>query len=300
MTQEKTNSLIYKTKGETPDGEAVLITIRLNDECKNGHQDFSITGNVYNSKHFFTESNLISAGACHGYILAARPDLKLFVDLHMCDFAGVPIYGIENGYYFLRHGFNNSKPGDADFVQKFCSYYRLTEEQFFILNQSIGKIQYALNIQNLGILDQWKAEADKAIKQLEEWTGKTFVNDSVKSQFNFPTEEQIQEEKIKLESGYYSPAAQELRAKAKIQEVRHNLEKTRDKEIEKAKNDFDIKSQVLAIGGEKALKSCIIYDHSKTLAFNWLETNIIEPELIETIKEVIVLPEGYTIENKKK
>ena len=73
----------------------------------------------------------------------------------------------------------------------------------------------------------------------------------------------------------------------------------RDKEIAKATEEFEVKKQVLLIGGEKALNNCIYYNHSRTLSFNWRGYDRISEELYNKIAADINLPEGVKIENKK-
>lgn len=75
------------------------IDIRLNDECKNGHEDFSITGSYWSKENKGYEAD--GGGCIHDTILAVRPELKIFVDLHLCDRKGVPMYAVDNGMYFL-------------------------------------------------------------------------------------------------------------------------------------------------------------------------------------------------------
>lgn len=64
------------------------ISIRLSDECKNGHEDFDITASFWEVGRNMVNRNMVSAGCCHDKILAVRPDLKPFVDLHLCDWQG--------------------------------------------------------------------------------------------------------------------------------------------------------------------------------------------------------------------
>lgn len=168
------------------DGNRLEIYIRLNDECKNGHQDFSITASAWEKGKPKTDKWNIYGGCCHEEILKARPDLLPFVKLHLSDWEGVPMYAVENGFYHLKNGFYKTKPTDADFKSEFCEYYRITPEQITQLKTSENSLQYALFLQSLGILKQWKEEANKAIKILEEMTGSQFLPNSTKSQYNLP------------------------------------------------------------------------------------------------------------------
>lgn len=189
-----TNDLRKSLQVRTKEGNTLIIKIRLNDECKNGHQDFSITGELYQKDKPMNDRNIISCGYIHDEILTARPDLKIFVNLHLCDYLGIPMHPIANGFYFLSNGFNNTPIEHPNFKAEYCDYYRITPAQFDVLSQSKNKIQYYKNLVNLNILEQWKTEADKGIKLLEEMTDKTFLVDSKRSQLIAPTPEEIAQE----------------------------------------------------------------------------------------------------------
>lgn len=163
----KTNDLRHVIETKDEEGNSLKIEVTLNDECKNGHQDFSITATGWLKGKPRTDKNMIYAGCCHEEILRAAPELKIFVDLHLSDAEGVPIYAVENGFYHLRNGFNRTKTEDKTFKNEFCDYYRITPAQFDRLNESRNKLQYALLLRDLGILEQWRNQANEAIKLLE-------------------------------------------------------------------------------------------------------------------------------------
>lgn len=298
--QIKTNDLRYSILTKDKEGNPIYISIRLNDECKNGHQDFSITADIYEKGKPKIDRYHICGGCCHDEIIEAMPELKIFANLHLCDWEGIPTYAVENGFYHLVNGFDNTPPESEKFKDEFCEYYRITEAQFDILKTSKNQLQYALNLQSLNILQQWKEQANKAILILEEMTGKKFISDSVKSQYHKPTAEQIKEEEEKQKNGYYTKEAEQKREEAKRDSLIKNLEAERDKEIKKHTTEFEVKKQVLIIGGEKALNNCIFYNHTNTLAFNWKGYDNISSELINHIIENIKLPNGVKIENKQK
>lgn len=298
-TTKQSNALVFKTS-KTIGNETIHVTIRLNDECKNGHQDFAITGNLFEADKPKTDRYHISSGCIHEEIQKFFPEFLPFIKLHLCDWEGIPMHAVANGFYHLRNGFNNTKPEDKNFKAEFCEYYRITPEQFDVLNESINQLRYALRLENLGILAQWKKEANEAIEYLENLTDTKFVVDSVKSQLDKPTDAQFKEEEERIKSGYYTPEAQAERARQRQNKILAGLEADRDKEIKKANDEFEVKKQVLLIGGESALNNCIYYNHSQTLAFNWKGYDRISEELINKIVAEIQLPDGVKIENKEK
>lgn len=298
-TDLKLTNDIRFTTSKAIGNEIIHVSIRLNDECKNGHQDFSITGDIYKAGRPKIDKYYIAGGCIHEEIKKFFPEFNQFINLHLCDYEGIPMYAVENGFYHLLNGFNNTKVEDENFKNKFCEYYRLSHPQFDIISTSKNQLQYALHLQNLGILDQWKEQANKAIESLEEMTGTKFVIDSIKTQYHAPTNEEIKEEKEKLNSGYYTFESEQKREQQKQDETINKLKLELNKKIEKLNNEFIVKIEVLKIGGKKALDNCIYYDHSQTLAFNWKSYDIISEELINKITAEISLPDGVKIENKK-
>ena len=270
VTTEQSNSLIH-TIDTNNNKINMRIKIRLNDECKNGHQDFSITATYWEVGKVRNDRNMIAGGCCHDEILKHRPDLQIFVNLHLCDFTGCPMYAVGNGFYHLTNGFNNTKPNEANFKAEFCSYYRITAEQFDILAQSENKLRYAINLQKLGILLQWMDEARQAILLLEQWTGKKFLIDSVRTQYTAPTAEQIADEQAKENAGYYLPSKIQERKDKAIQDAKNaeysKLIAERDEEIGKANREYEVKKAVL--DGGLSLDNFIYYSYSKEGCFNW-------------------------------
>ena len=204
----------------TPDYK---VFVKLADECKNGHQDFSITGTEWEEGKAHNDRNMIHGGACGLDIASRFPEFEIFNRLHLCDYNGVPMYPVGNGMYHIKR----MKKED------FCSYYRIPEEHYGILKDCVNEREYLYYLYELGIIDSWKAEAVEAIKILEEWTGEKFVNTSTRSQLD---------EKIDM-TGFditqYTPENKALWLRAEI-EAEHNkilTERLIDiKEIEK-KND---------------------------------------------------------------
>ncbi len=293
-----TNDIRYKVS-KTIGKEHIIVSITLNDECKNGHQDFHATADIYEAGKPHTDRNMICCGCCHEEILKAFPQFKIFVALHGCDYEGIPTYAVENGFYHLTRGFNNTKPDNAAFKPEFCEYYRISADQFDVLATSRNQLQYALHLQNLGILAQWNQQANKAIATLEEMTGKQFIVDSKKTQYHAPTEEQLKEEAEKQANGYYTPQAEQEREEAKKNAEFEKLEAARTKELNAINEEYDVKRQVLTIGGTSALHNCIYYNHSRTLSFNWRGYDTLPVDTVNAIIAALILPEGVKAEISK-
>jgi hypothetical protein len=244
------------------------VKIRLNDECKNGHQDFSITATFWEIGKIRNDRNMITGGCCHDEILSHFPELKIFVDLHLCDYLGIPMYATANGFYHLTTGFErlNGK------TQKeyFCEYYRVNAEQYDKLITAKSQEYYGFLLVDLGILDQWKKQADKAIKTLENLTETKFIVDSVRNNFGM-TNEEIETVKDKIKTGFYTPEQIEKRQAEKIEAEKNayilEATKKRDEKIKNANIEFKV--QLLALNSGISLKNTIYYSHSNTLSFNW-------------------------------
>lgn len=291
---QQSNDLKHKIITKDHDENNMHISITLNDECKNGHQEFAITANIYSPRGRWE-----SEGCQHEEILKIKPELKIFVNLHLCDYLGIPMHPTANGFYHLINGFNNIKPEEDGFSAKYCEYYRVTEEQFDVLAKSKNEIQFYLALLDLKVFDQWKAEADKAIAILEEMIGKKFLVDSKKSQLHAPTEEAIKEELERQQNGYYTAEEELKRELAKQEAIIQKLQDELDKELNKHKEEYEVKKSVLLTAGSKALSNCIYYTHTRTLSFNWKSWDMISDKQYEEICSKIVLPEGVKIENKK-
>lgn len=266
----QSNNLVYRTtKLINVSGRKgrIEVKISLNDEHKNGHQDFSITGNIYGHPTSNADKYFVSGGCIHDDIIKHFPEFIPFVRLHLCDFDGVPMHAAPNMCYFMREGFQNTPANSPAFKAEFCKYYRITPEQYDGLLTCKNVTQYAVSLQKLGVLDQWKREAQESIKQLEELTGLTFVNDSVKGQFTPPTPEEMAEESKKQAEGYYTPEAEAARKKEakdkKVNELRERL----NKGIAALQKEFEIKKWLIENG--ENTEDAIYYSHTNTIGWGW-------------------------------
>lgn len=299
-TEQTATNNLYFTTSRMGVKENVFVEITLNDECKNGHQDFHITADIYQAGKAKNDRNWLGGGCQHEVIAKKFPQFIPFIKLHGCDYKGIPTHCSANGFYHLVNGFNNTKVNDPSFENEYCEYYRITGEQFAELSKAENEIQFALLLESLGVFEQWEQEANQAIKYLESLTGKKFIVDSKRTQYHAPTTEQREQEAERVKSGYYTPEQKAARAAEKANQLVKQLEQERDKVINKANAEFSVKLAVLKAGGKKALDNCIFYNHTNQLAFNWKGYDQLTDTEIEAIKAAITLPEGVTFDNRKK
>ena len=93
---ETTSSIKYSVRKELDKDSYIKVDIRLNDECRNGFEEFAITGSYRN------KTDEIS-GCIHDKIIKHFPEFKIFIDLHLSDHKGMPMYAVANGFYFLEN-----------------------------------------------------------------------------------------------------------------------------------------------------------------------------------------------------
>ena len=294
----ETNTLKYtvvksfREKGIT---YKVITTIKLHDECKNGTCSWSITGILQQKKgngRFYD----IGHGCIHEEILKASPKLKMFVDLHLCDWRGTPLYPVENGYYFLQKDKKQAK-----------EYLRVTDEEMEILSKCDNKEYFKYQLFALGIVERWQAESKKAIQAMEELTGDVWVNPYKESEERHRfvlSDEEREEMEGKILSRYYTESAIQERKEAeriaKIEKRKNEVSKTFEKIINKATKEKDVKLAILGAG--LLSDNYIYYVEGNNVVFNYYSYHdkVTEEEYNNMLKNIdySLLPEGIKFEFK--
>jgi hypothetical protein len=294
----KSNRLVHKILTTDVEGNPLEIKISLDDDCKNGHIDFSITGTGWQKGKPRNDRSMIYGGCCHEAILKARADLKLFVDLHLSDCKGFPMYALENGIYHIKQDPSGKTAKD---------YLRITDEEFELLKTATeSKIFFAIILEKLGIIKRWNNEAQAAIKKLEELTESEFEDTSTRYQFEMPSVEEIEKIGKQVEEGFFTPEKVEIRKKENLEIIKSKkfddlLNKKLDK-IAKIELEYKINCAVLKcnLGVDE---NFIYYNHSNKVVFNWIDykEKITQDQFDEFLKVVDLsqFPEGVTFELKK-
>lgn len=120
------------------DGKLAVIEIRCNDECKNGHADFSLTATFYSGKRE-AEAYFDMGGCCHKEILKVMPELKIFADLHLSNENGEPMYATANGLYHIEGFLGIADHGHKATIETLLEYFRLPESEIHKLVKAVGE-----------------------------------------------------------------------------------------------------------------------------------------------------------------
>lgn len=267
----------------------INVKILLADDCKNNICDWSITADIYEQRK---NGRFVwcAGGCCHEEILKRFPQFKMFVDLHLSNHYGAPMYPVENGFYHIT---NSSKE-----LQLTICVSRKRNIICFIRQ----KINNTLNI-----VERWKRESNEALKKLEELTGQTWENPYKPENERFTlklTDEERTTITNRINDGYYRPEAVQAR---KDEEKRKAYEKKRaeiindcKKKQQKAENEKRVMLAVLDAG--LSVNNVIYYDHSNELVFNWkdYETKVTENDFNKFVSSVnrSLLPAGITFKMK--
>jgi len=260
-----TNQLHHVIRTQTKDGNNIEIKISLDDDCKNGHNDFSITASVYKAPHWGggnRDQFFISGGCCHDEILRARPDLKIFVDLHLNDVNGAPTYAISNGFYHLQNS-------TIEVVMSYLGVTKFEAEQ--LKKTSEDEQIFSYNILRMGLPQRWKGKALKAIELLEEMTGEKFKDDSKKLQVITPSKKDLDIIEDKIKAGFYTDGAIEARRDKAVKDARQaqfdDIKADLDKENKKHLDEYNVKFAILTFG--LPIDNFIYYNHTNIGCFNW-------------------------------
>lgn len=262
--------------------EKFVIRIQLADDCKNGHEDFSLTAVIYeNTIGGWREAG---GGCCHEEIHKVAPELDQFARLHLSDCNGVPMYAVANGFYWYRGLFadqlgESNGPGTGSSAKSPDECRRILQDHLRASDSELEALlalsprnqdEFSHALETLGFRAKWKSEAEAAIKELERLTGEKFA-----SRASRITWEPLSTDKVALiaerrNSGYYLPEnvakrdeeTRKAKLEAKLSAIRKGYADKRDKLAKKEAVELYLAEFVPGA-------NAIYYDHTNDLCFNW-------------------------------
>lgn len=97
----------------------IVVTLRYDDRCGNGHNDFGVTAEIYGPERRPNEPTIRrngrtlwqhSCGCNHEAVVKHFPELAEYLKWHLCGATG-PLHYIENALYWAGHsGWCDGKP----------------------------------------------------------------------------------------------------------------------------------------------------------------------------------------------
>lgn len=279
-TTETTSALKYsRTKFYANGARRITVKVRLNDECRNGHEDFSITADI-DAKTANDRWRDESGGCLHDEIAKHFPEFRPFIALHLSDWEGSPMYAVANGFYWLTGCTPEAFPGatkpsetPAECREILASHLRATDKEIDALLVAGIRDQdhFSYYLEENGFRARWQTEAHAATKQLEELTGQTFESKATRRQWEPLTAEKASQIRERLASGYYLPEQVAARDAIKRQDAKaERLATIRAEHAHKlAKLNAQLAVDLLLAEQFDGNPNVIYYDHTNTLAANW-------------------------------
>lgn len=157
-------TLLCHKESKIKDGIRVSIEIAIN---QSNHIYMSVCGEV----HQMTKGrpSLLSCGQCTEELREFFPEYHDFLDLHLSDMNGAPMYAVENGLYFLEHLHDTSNDYSILTIMK---HFRISYQEAIEL--SISKRDTQLERINSYRL-RWRREMNNAIERLEQLCGQKLI-----------------------------------------------------------------------------------------------------------------------------
>lgn len=98
--QQKTFTKLINVNGKKG---RIECTVRYDDRCKNGHNNFSITGEIWSSESSTQDRYMESCGCIHDEIVKHFPKLKHLIKWHLVS-SKEPMHYIANTVYHAENG----------------------------------------------------------------------------------------------------------------------------------------------------------------------------------------------------
>lgn len=261
----KTIDQLKYTDSKEIGNKKINVKIALTYIDINGYAYFSITGDL-NEKQRNGRYTNVSSGCIHEEIIKYFPEYKIFIEVHCLNSYGMHSSFIEDSIYLL-------KEGDIDKAKR---YMQTGEEQISILSKYYkDKDTFLYMCYKLGIIDNFRTKAQKAISKLEELTGKKFENHDKEHKYDFPKldDEKIKEIELKISQGNFNKSYEELLKDDYAEKCHKALKREEEcykKQIKEINDRYKVITYILKCG--ILVDNVIYYSHSNKCIFNYSDS----------------------------
>lgn len=126
-------------------GDVIIVEVRYDDQCGNGHNSFAITADIYSKDRYPGESTIeyngkklwcYTGGCCHEQVAEAFPELAPFIKWHLSSSDG-PMHYVANGVYWAGYYESYDKthtvPANLEHLKSTIAYGTLPDDEKFDL-----------------------------------------------------------------------------------------------------------------------------------------------------------------------
>jgi hypothetical protein len=152
-----------RNKGEDNSYFTVTATVMQNVRSKSGVSRYGEDYRLVDGK-FYAE---YMKGCIHDEIKKVTNEFNDFIPMHLARLSGMPMHAFANGFYHLKHGFNDTPASSEDFKVRFSDYYRIPYDVFDKLIDTNSQEDYAVVLMNNGVIDKWMDDAKKVIEKYQ-------------------------------------------------------------------------------------------------------------------------------------
>lgn len=138
---------------------------RFSDPCKNGHNDFAFTANVWERKPRTKRFRWACGGCCHEEIAKYFPEVAKFLPLHLNDGKGRPMYYVANSLYWLKEdmkkaaSYMNVDEATAEAIKTDCE-----TENVFSLSHEDKVLRFTEILNKYNIIEKWQSLANECLE----------------------------------------------------------------------------------------------------------------------------------------
>lgn len=134
--------------------ESILVELRFDDNCKNGHESFAITGEIRDSR-IRRDNGIVKCGCIHDEIITHFPEFSHLIKWYLCGTDG-PMHYIANTCYLAGDiDYNGLAAGELDAARLAAIWPDATDDE---LSAPRAVLEETLKARLPALLEAFKAD----------------------------------------------------------------------------------------------------------------------------------------------